>query len=147
MGAGCGSRRRWAGALGGSKAQGPSSGAGTVEGARRRQSGRRAMSVGQSLLLAFIAGFAYFSRRFMGDLFLERAIVLGPLTGLILGDYKTGLVVGASLELIFIGAADVGGSVPPNLPIGSIVGTAFAIKAGLKPEQAPGIAAPAPLPG
>jgi len=105
------------------------------------------MSVGQSLLLAFIAGFAYFSRRFMGDLFLERAIVLGPLTGLILGDYKTGLVVGASLELIFIGAADVGGSVPPNLPIGSILGTAFAIKAGLKPEQALVIAVPAALLG
>src|SRR3954449_3011843 len=105
------------------------------------------MSVGQSVLLAFIAGFAYFSRRFMGDLFLERAIVLGPLTGLILGDYKTGLVVGASLELIFIGAADVGGSVPPNLPIGSILGTAFAIKAGLKPEQALVIAVPAALLG
>src|SRR4051794_13674011 len=105
------------------------------------------MSVGQSVLLAFIAGFAYFSRRFMGDLFLERAIVLGPLTGLILGDYKTGLIVGASLELIFIGAADVGGSVPPNLPIGSILGTAFAIKAGLKPEQALVIAVPAALLG
>src|SRR3954453_14339928 len=105
------------------------------------------MSVGQSVLLAFIAGFAYFSRRFMGDLFLERAIVLGPLTGLILGDYKTGLVVGASLELIFIGAADVGGSVPPNLPIGSILGTVFAIKAGLKPEQALVIAVPAALLG
>ena len=105
------------------------------------------MSVAQSLLLAFIAGFAYFSRRFMGDLFLERAIVLGPLTGLILGDLKTGLAVGASLELIFIGAADVGGSVPPNLPIGSVLGTAFAIKAGLKPSEALVIAVPAALIG
>lgn len=105
------------------------------------------MTVGQSLLLAFIAGFAYFSRRFMGDLFLERAIVLGPLTGLILGDVQTGLIVGASLELIFIGAADIGGSVPPNLPIGSIIGTAFAIDAGLDPAQALIIAVPAALLG
>ncbi|WP_028923194.1 PTS system mannose/fructose/sorbose family transporter subunit IID [Pseudonocardia acaciae] len=105
------------------------------------------MSVSQSLLLAFIAGFAYFTRRFMGDLFLERAVVLGPLTGLILGDLTTGLVVGASLELIFIGAADIGGSVPPNLPIGSIVGTALAIESGLQPAQALVIAVPAALLG
>lgn len=105
------------------------------------------MTVGQSLLLAFIAGFSYFSRRYMGDLFLERAIVLGPVTGLILGDLQTGLIVGASLELIFIGAADIGGSVPPNLPIGSILGTAFAITAGLEPGQALVIAVPAALIG
>ncbi|PRX98134.1 PTS system mannose/fructose/sorbose family transporter subunit IID [Allonocardiopsis opalescens] len=105
------------------------------------------MTLGQVLLLAFIAGFAYFSRRFMGDLFLERAIVLGPLTGLVLGDLATGLAVGAALELIFIGAADVGGSVPPNLPIGSVLGTAFAITAGLSPEQAMVVAVPAALLG
>ncbi|RSM88520.1 hypothetical protein DMH04_07705 [Kibdelosporangium aridum] len=105
------------------------------------------MSVGQALLLAFIAGFAYFSRRFMGDLFLERAIVLGPVTGLILGDMPTGLIVGASLELIFIGAADIGGSVPPNLAIGSILGTALAIDSGLDPGQALLVAVPAALLG
>ncbi|PSL00685.1 mannose/fructose/N-acetylgalactosamine-specific phosphotransferase system component IIC [Murinocardiopsis flavida] len=105
------------------------------------------MSLTQALLLAFIAGFAYFSRRFMGDLYLERAIVLGPLTGLVLGDLPTGLAVGAALELIFIGAADVGGSVPPNLPIGAVLGTAFAINADLSPEQAMVIAVPAALLG
>lgn len=105
------------------------------------------MSVTQSLLLALIAGFAYFARRFLGDLFLERAIVLGPVTGLILGDLETGLAVGAALELIFIGAADIGGSVPPNLPIGSVLGTAFAITAGLSAEQAVVLAVPAALLG
>ncbi|MBX5465797.1 MAG: PTS sugar transporter subunit IIC, partial [Clostridia bacterium] len=57
------------------------------------------MSLGTALALAFLAGFAYFSRRFMGDLFLERPIVLAPLTGLIMGDLHTGLVVGGTLEL------------------------------------------------
>ena len=72
------------------------------------------ISVGLSLILAFIAGFAYFSRRFMGDLYLERAIILGPLTGLIMGDLPTGLLIGGTLELIFMGAADIGGAVPPT---------------------------------
>ena len=105
------------------------------------------ISVGLSLILAFIAGFAYFSRRFMGDLYLERAIILGPLTGLIMGDLPTGLLIGGTLELIFMGAADIGGSVPPNLPIGSVLGTAFAISSGLTLEEALVIAIPAALVG
>lgn len=105
------------------------------------------ISTGTALILAFFAGFAYFSRRFMGDLYLERAIVLGPLTGLIMGDLQTGLLIGGTLELIFMGAADIGGSVPPNLPIGSVLGTAFAISGGLTLEEALVIAIPAALLG
>lgn len=103
--------------------------------------------VGTALIIAFFAGFAYFGRRFLGDLYLERAIVLGPLTGLIMGDLQTGLIVGGTLELIFMGASDIGGSVPVNLPIGSTIGTAFAIAGHLKPEEALAIAIPAAIAG
>lgn len=105
------------------------------------------MSIGTALLLSFVAGFAYFSRRFMGDLFLERPIVLGPITGLIMGDLHTGLIVGGTLELIFMGAADIGGSVPPNYTIGGVVGTALAIASGQGLETALVIAVPAALLG
>ena len=103
--------------------------------------------VGTAFLIAFFAGFAYFGRRFLGDFYLERAIVLGPLTGLIMGDLQTGLIVGGTLELIFMGASDIGGSVPANLPIGSTIGTAFAIAGHLSPEQALAIAIPAAIAG
>lgn len=105
------------------------------------------MSIGIALLLACLAGFAYFSRRFMGDLFLERPIVLAPITGLIMGDFHTGLIIGGTLELIFMGAADIGGSVPPNYNIGSIIGTALAISSGQGIETALLIAVPAALLG
>lgn len=105
------------------------------------------ITLGIALALAFFAGFSYFSRRFLGDLYLERAIILGPLTGLIMGDLPTGLLIGGTLELIFMGAADIGGAVPPNLPIGSVLGTAFAISAGLSLEEALLIAIPAALLG
>lgn len=105
------------------------------------------MSLGTALALAFLAGFAYFSRRFMGDLFLERPIVLAPLTGLIMGDLHTGLVVGGTLELVFMGAADIGGSVPPNYTIGSILGAAFAIHSGQGLGTALLVAIPAALLG
>jgi PTS system mannose-specific IID component len=51
------------------------------------------------------------------------------------------------MELIFMGAADIGGSVPPNLPIGTTLGTAFAISQGLSLEEALVIAVPAALLG
>jgi mannose/fructose/N-acetylgalactosamine-specific phosphotransferase system component IID len=103
--------------------------------------------IGVAFLLAFCAGFAYFSRRFLGDWYLERAIILGPLTGLILGDMQKGLLIGGTLELIFMGASDIGGTVPPNLPVGSILGTAFAITEGLTVQQSLVIAIPAALIG
>ena len=105
------------------------------------------MTTGSILMLSFIAGFVYWARRFLGSPYLERPIILGPLTGLILGDLQTGLIVGGTRELIFIGAAPIGGSVPPNVVIGSILGTAFAIVAGQGVEQALVIAIPAALLG
>ncbi|HET7264012.1 MAG TPA: PTS system mannose/fructose/sorbose family transporter subunit IID [bacterium] len=105
------------------------------------------MSLGTAIILSLLAGFAYFSRRFMGDFFLERPIVVAPITGLIMGDFHTGLVVGGTLELVFMGASDIGGSVPPNYNIGSILGTAFGIAAHQGIGAAILIAIPAALLG
>jgi len=100
-----------------------------------------------AFLVAFVAGFAYFGRRFMGDLYLERPIIIGPIVGLICGDVHTGLIVGGTMELIFMGAADIGGSVPSNYCVGSALGTFFAVANNLSVEQALVIAIPAALLG
>lgn len=105
------------------------------------------MSIGTALALSFLAGFAYWSRRFLGDWFLERPIILAPLTGLIMGNFHLGLLVGGALELLFMGAADIGGTVPPNYTIGSILGAAFAIASGEGTATAVLIAVPAALLG
>ena len=100
------------------------------------------MTVSLALILAFVAGFSYFARRFFGDLFLERPIIIGPVVGLILGDFSTGLYIGAQLELIFMGVALVGGTAPTNMAIGAVLGTAFAITMGEGLEAAIAIALP-----
>ena len=105
------------------------------------------ITTGTALVLAFIAGFAYFSRRFMGELYLERPILLGPIVGLILGDLHTGLIMGGTLELAFMGVVEIGGGVNQNMAIGSTLGTAFAISAGLTIEEALLIAIPASIIG
>jgi mannose/fructose/N-acetylgalactosamine-specific phosphotransferase system component IID/mannose/fructose/N-acetylgalactosamine-specific phosphotransferase system component IIC len=105
------------------------------------------ITTGTALVLAFVAGFAYFSRRFMGEIYLERPILLGPIVGLILGDLQTGLVMGGTLELAFMGVVEIGGGVNQNMAIGSTLGTAFAISAGLTIEEALLIAIPASIIG
>lgn len=101
------------------------------------------MSFGMVLLVSMICGLAYLSRRVLGDCQFERPIVLGPLVGLLMGDVSTGLTVGATLELVFMGAQAIGGSVPSNVAIASVLGTAVAVSSGTGLENALLVAIPA----
>lgn len=105
------------------------------------------MTLTQSILIAVIVGLVYLARRIAGDPQLERPIILGPIVGLIAGDFQTGLIVGGTLELVFIGAATFGGTAPPNVAIGSAVGTALAIGSGNGTEAALVLAVPAAVLG
>lgn len=73
---------------------------------------------------------------FFGTSLLSRAIICGPLTGLIMGDLQAGLIMGGTLELAFIGAVSIGAYDPPDVASGTILGTAFAIQAGAGAEVA-----------
>jgi fructoselysine/glucoselysine PTS system EIIC component len=99
----------------------------------------------QALLLALLAGFAQWDSRIGGQNMLDRPLVLGPIVGLILGDLNTGIVVGGTLELVFMGIVNIGGATPPDIVTGGILATAFAILSGLDPEAAVAIAVPIAL--
>lgn len=58
---------------------------------------------------------------------IDRPIVVGPLVGLVLGDLESGVIIGASLEAVFMGAINVGGTAAVNPAVGTVFGTAFAI--------------------
>src|SRR5262249_48979595 len=47
-----------------------------------------------------------------------------------LGDVHSGIVMGATLELIFMGNIKVGAAIPPDVITGGVLGTAFAITSG-----------------
>lgn len=82
--------------------------------------------------------------------FLEsfyQPIVIGPLIGAILGDVQTGLIAGASYQLMTIGNMPVGGAQPPNAVIGGIMTAVFAISAGFEPAAAVAAAMPFSLLG
>lgn len=73
---------------------------------------------------------------------ISRPIFAGPLIGLIMGDLQTGLFVGATVELMYMGILPIGGSVPPNAQIAGIISTVFAINNGGNAELGIALAFP-----
>lgn len=94
-------------------------------------------------IVTFIAAIDQFS--FLESLY--QPIVMGPVIGAILGDVSTGLVVGATYQLMTIGNMPVGGAQPPNAVIGGIMATVFAVTSGFNPMAAVAVAVPFALLG
>lgn len=93
------------------------------------------MLIGQTLLILLLSLVAR-CHTMLGTSLINRPIVLGTMTGMIMGDLKSGIIMGGALELAFIGAVSIGAYIPPDMVSGTILGTAFAIKAGAGPETA-----------
>lgn len=95
----------------------------------------------QAILVGLIAMFVTFEW-LAGSSLITRPIVTGVLVGLVMGDLKTGIIMGATLEMAFIGAVTLGAAVPPDVITGGILGTAFAISTGQGAEVALTLAFP-----
>lgn len=100
-----------------------------------------------STYAALVAALVYLIIVFVEDGFLSwdclgRPIVVAPLTGLLLGDFHTGVIMGASLEAIFMGIFAIGGSLPANATAGSSIAVAYTILTGSSPEAGLAIAFP-----
>jgi len=94
----------------------------------------------KAIMLGILAGLAQLDSRIAGDNMLQRPIVTGVLAGLILGDIKTGIIMGGSLELVMMGFVGIGVSSPADVNVGGILGTAFTILSGLDIKAAVALA-------
>ena len=63
-------------------------------------------------------------------------------TGFLLGDIKSGLIIGATLQLATLGVATYGGATVPDYLSGAIIGTAYTIISGRGAEYGIAIAVP-----
>jgi fructoselysine and glucoselysine-specific PTS system IIC component len=95
----------------------------------------------QVMLIGLVALFGY-CEFFFGTSMLNRPIVLGALVGLALGNVTQGVIIGASLELVWMGMMTIGAALPPEVVSGGVLGTAFAITSGKGPEVALALALP-----
>lgn len=80
-----------------------------------------------------------------GHFGFNRPIVAAPIIGLLLGDLKTGVMIGGTLQLIFMGATSIGGAVPPDAIVGTVIATSFAILTNQSVELALSLALPAAI--
>lgn len=81
-------------------------------------------------LLMFLVAFVGYMHSYWGSTMGNRPIIVSTLVGLVLGDIKTGIMIGSALELAFLGAVPIGASNPPDMTSGSVIATAFVIISG-----------------
>lgn len=63
-------------------------------------------------------------------------VFAGFITGLVMGDLKTGLLIGGSLQLMVLGVGTFGGASRIDATSGAVLATAFSVAQGLNPEKA-----------
>ncbi|PIA82844.1 PTS mannose/fructose/sorbose/N-acetylgalactosamine transporter subunit IIC [Streptococcus parauberis] len=63
-------------------------------------------------------------------------VFAGFMAGIIMGDIKTGLWIGGSLQLMVLGVGTFGGASRIDATSGAILATAFSVSQGIKPELA-----------
>lgn len=96
----------------------------------------------EAILIGLILAILWAIEKIGGTPMVIRPIVVSPLVGLVLGDLEAGVKIGATLELMFMGAIQVGAAVPPDVLVGAGLGTAFAIMSGKGAEIALTLALP-----
>lgn len=101
----------------------------------------------KAILLGLVAVVAVVDSRLIGRQNIGRPLILSTLAGLVLGDMKQGIILGASLELMSMGFVAIGAAGPPNMQLGSVIATAFAILSGATTEEALSLAIPVAVAG
>lgn len=96
----------------------------------------------EAFIVGLILALCWTIEKMGGTPMVIRPLVVSPLVGLALGDLPSGLVMGAALELVFMGAMQIGAAVPPDVLVGAGLGTAFAIMSGQSTEVAITLALP-----
>ncbi|WP_275400286.1 PTS mannose/fructose/sorbose/N-acetylgalactosamine transporter subunit IIC [Enterococcus faecium] len=83
----------------------------------------------QAIIVGFVVALAKFLD-WWGSTQLARPIFIVALLGILLGHPTEGIILGAQLELIFLGNVSLGGVMPSDITLGAIFGAAFAILTG-----------------
>lgn len=95
----------------------------------------------QALLVSLIVGLGILDEHTI-QFQTTRAIVTGPVVGLLLGDIKTGLIIGATVEMMFLSNVIVGFAMIPDVTMASAISTALAILGNVPTEVAVSLAVP-----
>lgn len=82
------------------------------------------------LAVGLLAGLASVERKGFLQAMISRPIAIAPLAGWALGDLHGGLVVGAALELLWLGAVNLGAALPVHETLAAVTAAAGSVLAG-----------------
>ncbi|MCP9334418.1 PTS mannose/fructose/sorbose/N-acetylgalactosamine transporter subunit IIC [Lentilactobacillus hilgardii] len=88
------------------------------------------MTIFQAILIGCVAGMTQLDGLLFGECKLREPIITGFLVGLILGDVPKGLIIGAELQLMWMGAVNVGPTAQLDIGAGGTIGATVAILTG-----------------
>ena len=103
-----------------------------------------------SVIQAILVGLVYYcgsSFWLNGYLTVTRPFIAATLVGCVLGDPVTGAIMGANIQMIYMGWMSVGGAQPSDACLAGTLATAYAIASGLDIDVALAMAAPIGLLG
>lgn len=105
------------------------------------------MSIFQALLLALFGWMSsIYSPVLIGGLggwyTLGRPLVSGMVIGIIMGDVQTGILMGAAIQMLYIGLVTPGGAMPADVNFAAWIGIPLAMAAGAGQEFALALAVP-----
>lgn len=94
------------------------------------------MSLIQAVLIGCVAALTKIEGGWLGEMKFREPIVTGFLVGCILGDVRQGLIIGAQLQLMWMGAVGIGPTAQLDIGTGGTIGVAAALTTGTGAETA-----------
>jgi len=94
------------------------------------------MSLLQALLIGCVAALTQLEGDWLGECKLREPIITGCLVGLIMGDLRKGLIIGAELQVMWMGATNIGPTAGLDIGTGGTIGAAIALMTGTGVEVA-----------
>ena len=99
------------------------------------------MHIIQDILIILLAGYMTIDQN--GPVVMSWfSVIVGTISGLIMGDLNTGLMIGGTFQLMSLGVAALGGASAPNYGLATIIGTFIAVRTGTGIDAAVGVGLP-----
>ncbi len=90
----------------------------------------------QAALIGLVVVATHLDSQLLGECKLREPVVTGFLVGLILGDVTQGLIIGAQMQLMWMGATAIGPTAGLDIGTGGTIGVAVALTTGSGVESA-----------
>lgn len=102
------------------------------------------MEMLQNVLIVLLAGWMTIDQN--GPVVMSWfSVIVGTISGLIMGDMQTGLMIGGTFQLMSLGVAALGGASAPNYGLATIIGTFIAVRTGTGVDAALAVGLPVGL--